>query len=142
MSDRIKLHPEYGLNPSMIVCFWCGEPTRGIVLLGNSYKGEAPRYVMLSYDPCGTCRDNMSKGITVIECTEQPNKRTAVPIVKVTDQDVYPTSRWCVIKKDSDAIEKLCGEEAASKAKEYGKVFVAKNVFEKVFLPAFPTKST
>ena len=52
----IRLHPKHGVNPTMAACIICGEGTGEIVLLGAAYKGEAPRYMIISPEPCEKCR--------------------------------------------------------------------------------------
>ena len=54
----IRLSDKHGVNPTMGVCMWCGEPTGEIALLGK-LKGdvEAPRYSTLSYEPCDKCKE-------------------------------------------------------------------------------------
>lgn len=67
----IKLHPEYGLNPSIEMCSICGKETGGILLLGASCKGEAPRKSM-SGDICDECREIIEKqnGVFLLEVKE------------------------------------------------------------------------
>lgn len=68
----IHLHPEYGLNPTMPVCFWCGKSKGEIALLGNRYKGEAPRSMIMDYEPCASCQAGWEQGITFIEMHKSP----------------------------------------------------------------------
>ena len=42
MSNQIRLHKQFGLNPTLSTCFYCGQETGEIALLGASYDGEAP----------------------------------------------------------------------------------------------------
>ena len=35
MENDILLSPKYGVNPTMPVCFWCGEDRGEIALLGR-----------------------------------------------------------------------------------------------------------
>lgn len=67
----IKLHPEYGLNPSIEICSICGKETGGILLLGASCKGEAPRKSM-SGNICDECREIIEKqnGVFLLEVKE------------------------------------------------------------------------
>ena len=49
----IKLSPKHGLNPTIPVCFWCGEERNEVALLGHSGDGrkhedfEAPRHMVI-----------------------------------------------------------------------------------------------
>ena len=73
----IKLSPKHGLNPTIPVCFWCGEERNEVALLGHIGDGrkhedfEAPMHMVIDYEPC-----EMQKG-------------------------VYPTGRYVVIKRDA-----------------------------------------
>jgi hypothetical protein len=90
MSRSIPLHPKFGVNPSMGVCFWCGKEDGTILLLGaNSRDGgrEAPRRMVASMEPCPSCRADMDKGVTIIEARE-PAHYTKEP---------RPTGRWVVV---------------------------------------------
>lgn len=99
----IKLSPRYGVNPTIPVCFWCGEDKNEVALLGrigNEKKGEdfeAQMHMVLDYEPCDKCRENMEKGFTIMEATNQPNPSTSIPMQK----DVYPTGRYAVLKKEA-----------------------------------------
>lgn len=102
MSD-IKLSPKYGVNPTIPVCFWCGQPKNEIALLGRIGDGrkgedfEAPKNMVLDYEPCDKCRDEMGEGFTCIEVNTFPNQEGQLPM----QEGIYPTGRWLVIKKES-----------------------------------------
>ena len=63
----ITLSPKHGLNPSMLVCPICGEPTNEIAFLGRindktrNADIEAPRY-MIGQDPCKACQKLLDEG--------------------------------------------------------------------------------
>lgn len=86
---------KHGLNPSMDICFFCGEP-KGIALFGKM-KGDAkaPQSVLLNYEPCDKCKEAMDKGTTIIEVVVQPNGN--MPI----QDGAYPTGRWCVMRREA-----------------------------------------
>lgn len=52
----IKLSPKHGLNPTIPVCFWCGEERNEVALLGHIGDGrkhedfEAPMHMVIDYD--------------------------------------------------------------------------------------------
>lgn len=136
MSNSIPLSPKYGVNPCLQVCFWCGEDV-GIALMGRIRKKdphtgrvirgsdeEAPNRVVLDYEPCQKCKENMSKGVTCVEATTvQPmDDRPEI------QEGIYPTGRFCVIH-----------EEAANRIfpgydlKNGGKLLIEDAVFDKVF---------
>lgn len=99
----IKLSPKYGVNPTIPVCFWCGEEKNEVALMRHVGDGrkhedfEMPRYAVIDYEPCEHCREMMAKGFTVLEATSSPNKVTNVAI----QDGVYPTGRYVVIKNEA-----------------------------------------
>lgn len=106
----IRLSEKHGLNPTLGVCFFCGEETGEIGLLGR-LKGdkEAPRRAVLNYDPCKKCQEKWADGVALIAVvTEQPEDNRP-PISKANDQhpDLYPTGNFAVIK--SEAAEEHLG---------------------------------
>lgn len=94
MGKSIKISAKHGVNPSMDMCFWCGE-AKGIVLFGK-LKGdvEAPREVISGYKPCDKCISGMSLGITLIEVTEIDNGNPTLG-------GFHPTGRWVVVKDEA-----------------------------------------
>jgi hypothetical protein len=92
----LRLHPKYGVNPTMPVCFWCGEATGEIAMLGAGYKGEAPMSLVINYDPCEKCRANMALGFLVVQCGSIANN----PPLDKNNPNSRPTGRWCVIKRE------------------------------------------
>src|SRR6266508_1358786 len=96
-SRGIKLHPEYGINPSLAVCFWCGKETGEIVLFGGELKGEAPRTVVATYNPCEDCRKKWDQGYLLLEAVDQPLVPGHPPIREGT----YPTGNYAVISHES-----------------------------------------
>lgn len=109
-SNNITLSPKYGVNPTIPVCFWCGESKNEIALLGHIGDGrkhedfEAPRYLVINYEPCDKCRAQMAQGFTVMEATTKPNRVSLVEIQK----GVYPTGRYVVLK--NEAAERIFGD--------------------------------
>ena len=109
MINSIVISPKYGVNPTMPVCFFCGNPTGEIALLGhirqrNSHGRaisgtdiEAQKEMVLNYEPCDDCKKNMAQGITIIEVIES---RTAPAAMEICPGAV-PTGTWCVIKEEA-----------------------------------------
>ena len=101
--SSIRLSPKYGVNPTIPICFWCGKERNEIVLMGHIGDGrkhediEAPRNMVIDFEPCEECEHNMSLGFTVMEATTRPNSISSVEIQK----DVYPTGRFMVIKTEA-----------------------------------------
>lgn len=68
----IRLHPEFGLNTTMAICIVCNEPTGELAMLGASCKTEAPKYSIVSPDPCESCKlAYLSKGTLLIGRTSE-----------------------------------------------------------------------
>ena len=78
----IRLSPKYGLNPTIPVCFFCGKQKNEIALLGRisnrkrvrtAWGGsseqvfdsdvEAPRNMILDYEPCDECKEKFKEGV-------------------------------------------------------------------------------
>lgn len=102
MSNSIKISPKYGLNPTIPVCFFCGEPKNEIAIMGRM-KGdiEAPKNMVLDYEPCEHCKEQWNKGIPLIECVTSyyiDDDRPHISVDPTTDDLLYPTGRYCVIK--------------------------------------------
>lgn len=94
MGNSIRLSEKHGVNPTMGVCFWCGQSTNEIAMLGR-LKGdvEAPRQMVLSLTPCDECEAKFSQGSLVIEV--EPSNGEVFEIVKGTS----PTGRHVVLKE-------------------------------------------
>ena len=116
MSKSIKLSKKHGVNPTIGTCFYCGEPTGEMAFLGAlPGDAKAPMYTTLNYTPCDKCKEKMSEGITVIECSYISGDRPAFS-KDSAGKPVYPTGRWCVLRKEpakeifglSDNVEKIC----------------------------------
>lgn len=88
MSNGIRLHKEFGVNPTISVCMLCGEDKNEIALLGAAYKGQAPMRMVTGIEPCDKCRKQYLEdgdGVLLIE----------------VDIDKVPTSRLMVIKREA-----------------------------------------
>ena len=115
----IRVCEKYGVNPSVGVCFWCGEDD-GTVILPGRLKGdaEAPRRAVWSYDPCEKCKGLMAQGFALLEAKHDP-ERDGQPPMKSEGRDVYPTGRWMVLKRE--AAVRLFGEELTKGARAFTK---------------------
>jgi len=103
----IPLSEKHGVNPSMSVCFWCGE-VKGLVILGKLPEdAEAPREAIYDLEPCDACKQKMAEGITLFSVDDVTRK---------------PTGDWCVIKEgavhllteDEDQIAKILKDRRVS----------------------------
>ena len=88
----IKLSEQHGLNPSINVCFFCGEDKELLILGKLKGDAKAPTRVVADYHPCDKCKEKMRNGVTVIEVTKQHRD-----VAQITEGH-WPTGRWCVIK--------------------------------------------
>lgn len=83
VSDR------YGVNPSVMQCFFCLRET-GVVLLGRLPGDEkAPAQAVFDMTPCEECRKNMERGIILISYD---------PIQSSEVNNPYRTGGWCVVR--------------------------------------------
>ena len=97
--DYIKLSKKHGVNPTITLCFWCGE-SKGIALLGKlPNDAEAPKEAVIDYEPCDKCKELWNQGIPVVEVSETPINKTQSPIT--TNPTVYPTGRHAVVKPEA-----------------------------------------
>jgi len=125
MKNSIKLSKKYGVNPTIPVCFWCGKEKNEIALMGHIGDGrkgediEAPRNMVLDYEPCEDCKKNMALGVTIMEASYIPT----TPNQPQFQKDIYPTGRWCVIKRE--AADRIFGDNL----KGQNKIFVDQEVY-------------
>lgn len=122
MKDSIRLHPEYGVNASPIICFWCGEANNGVALLGYNKGKEAPRKYFGGYEPCDECKEKMQLGIWVIEAETDPVFEEQSAIIP----DTYPTSNWWVLKEDAICRMLQSNEEMLEKVLANGRFCVTR----------------
>ena len=101
MSNDIKLSPKYGLNPTMTVCYWCGEPTNDIAFLGQIDKedSQAPKYALLNYDFCEKCKKKTKTRITIIGIDKYRFCENQPPITQINGVDYYPYKAFIVVNK-------------------------------------------
>lgn len=107
-SEGIELSPKHGLNPSLDLCFWCGE-AMGVALVGRIRRNgesdaEAPHEMCTGLKPCPECAKKWSTGVPLIEVTEDGsrfggNERWAFK--PKGSQPVWPTGRWVVVKPEA-----------------------------------------
>jgi hypothetical protein len=117
-----KLHPKYGPNPTMPICFLCGKEKGDIALLGAAYKEKAPKYMVLDKEPCDTCKSYMEKGIMLI-CVKDGTDHN----------NPYRTGDLCVISEEAAkrAFKDLDGKRSA---------FIEQSAWNKLGLPKSPKK--
>jgi len=115
----LRLNKKHGLNPTVPTCFICGESKNEVVLLGASYKDEAPMNMCLDKEPCDKCKDYMEKGVIFISVRDGES-----------GDNPYRTGKFCVIKKNSEFLD-VIKKDALKK----GIVFVEDSMWKKLGLP-------
>ena len=116
---EIRLHKEFGLNPTMPICFVCGEEKGEIALLGASYKENAPMHMLIDKEPCDKCKGHMKQGIILISVKDGSS-----------GDNPYRTGGWCVVKKE--AMLNIINDP---KMFEKGMCFVPDSAWKKLGLP-------
>lgn len=111
--SSIKVSPKYGVNPTIPVCFFCGKPKNEIALMGKmGGRGEdleAPRNMVIDYEPCDECKEMMSKGVALIVVSDKQPEDKRPPMTAQGDQKVYPLGGMLVIK--SEAFSRMTGQQ-------------------------------
>ncbi len=126
MTKGITLSEKHGVNPTLPVCFWCGEENGTVALLGRLPGDiEAPRHPVLDYDPCDECRENFALGIALIECTEYNSNN--LPPIQETPQ-LFPTGRLLVIKPE--AVSRIFDEDTTKQLLSVGRGYIDTEAFD------------
>jgi hypothetical protein len=102
MSNELKLSPKHGVNPTIPICLWCGKEKEEIALLGqiNKKDSEAPRRVIMDYEPCEQCKELFNMGIHIIGVSTEPMVETMFPIVNDENITLYPTGSMFVSSEE------------------------------------------
>ncbi|MFZ1491176.1 MAG: hypothetical protein WAS51_14655 [Ilumatobacteraceae bacterium] len=120
------MSPKYGVNPSIELCYFCGDETGSIVMpgliqqkdrFGRAVPGtdiEAPRKAVWNRNPCPRCADLMKQGIVLISVDKEPRPG------KEKDEP-YRTGRMCVVSEDfiRRAIDKTTAESLVKRRWSY-----------------------
>ena len=117
MSKGIEVSPKHGLNPTIPVCFWCGKNKNEIAIMGrirekttNRYGSEtvvrgsdveAPRRMVLDYEPCDKCKAMFDQGVLLIGVTSTQPSDGRPPLTAQGGESVYPTGAHAVITTDA-----------------------------------------
>ena len=111
MSNKgITLSPKHGVNPSMDICFWCGQP-KGILLCGHIHqkKGdrtdvEAPKEMVVNLEPCDKCNEVFKQGVRIVEVIDDGSKfgnNLMFSIKSEGNKVKWPTGRWVLMRAES-----------------------------------------
>jgi len=91
MNNGIRVSEKHGVNPSMMVCFYCQE-TYAIALLGKlPGDAEAPRQAVYDRTPCPKCQEWMTKGVIMISVRDSD----------YGSSNPYRTGGWVVLTDDA-----------------------------------------
>ena len=132
-NNSIRISPKHGVNPTIPICAWCGEPKNEIALMGHigdKRKGEdfeAPRNCILDYVPCEHCAEQWSAGVAILEATTQRPTPYRPPIQQDKGVDIYPTMRMVVIRPESAS--QIFGQEMSAGQR----ILLEDTAFEQVF---------
>ena len=119
--DYIRVSKKHGLNPTITLCFWCGENT-GIALLGKlPNDAEAPKKAILNYEPCPKCKKLWEQGIPVLEVSKKPLNDAQAPICK--NPLAYPTGTYAVVKPEALNGDYKIGKATLCYEQEFSKIF-------------------
>ena len=115
----ISLHPKYGVNPSMGICFICGADTGEILLLGNNRGKEAPRYT-ISGALCPQCQQAVNAGAVMLVEVKDGEEKTILN-KKVTFFDIGSTKAkqfGFQMIYDGGKVLTCCGDEPYNECEE------------------------
>jgi hypothetical protein len=115
----IRLHREHGVNPTIPVCYFCGEDKNEVVLLGAGYKGEAPMRMLMDTHPCEQCQEYMEQGVILMGV--DPDK-------SADEENPHRTGHFVVVK--DDAIERVFDDEMAQAAIQRRAAFIGVDVLQ------------
>jgi hypothetical protein len=130
VSSSIRLSPKYGVNPSVMKCFYCGEEC-GVALPGL-LKGdvEAPRSAVWDMNPCPKCEEWMKQGIILLGMDESKSDLKHMP------EGAYRTGLFTVITEE--AFKRIFRDEGENKPIEFGLkhrwMFIEDSVAKKIGL--------
>lgn len=98
MSDGIKISKKHGVNPTMVMCAWCGEHKGEIALFGELPGDvEAPKEAIVDYEPCDKCKEQWAQGVVYIEVSEEPQMPNQLAI----SEGLYQTGLLVVVAEDA-----------------------------------------
>ena len=120
MRNSIRLSEKYGVNPTIPICYLCGEEKNEIVLFGRRPNDvEAPKHACIDKAPCDKCKGYMEQGIILISVKSQV----------YNDVEPYRTGGWVVIKEE--AAKRMFGDHVGKSRV----AFVSDEAWDKIGLP-------
>lgn len=98
--SNIRISENHGLNPTVQICAWCGK-NMGVLILGKLKDDvEAPRQMILDYEPCDECKKLWGKGVCVIEVECGNGKGKTHISIHPDGRYLYPTGAHVVVTKE------------------------------------------
>jgi hypothetical protein len=112
---NLILSKNFGLNPILGVCFFCGEYTGAIGLPGRLPNDvEAPREAVLDYVPCPACQEKIKDKHFVVEVTVATgNQRPIIP-------GYAPTGAYWILEPSNGVFENPVTLISPTNAREVG----------------------
>jgi hypothetical protein len=120
MSGSIRLHPEFGVNPTIPQCYLCGEDKGEVALLGAAYKGQAPMHMCIDKEPCDNCKGYMKQGVIFVGVVDGANH-----------DNPARTGRYCVIK--DEAVQRMLKDSKEVLQKRAA--FIEESIWKRLGLP-------
>lgn len=126
MAKSIRISPKHGVNPTIPVCFFCGKEKKQVALLGKlKDDAEAPRNMVLDYEPCDDCKALFEENILLMGVTEtSPDGRPPI------QGNLYPTGSYAVVKPH--IIPQLFTADVADEILEHKKAFLEEPVMQEL----------
>ena len=122
----IELSPNYGLNPTIGICFFCGEETRTIAIAGKLPNDEkAPTKDVLNYEPCDKCRAKFEQGIAFFGVT-----KTALDNRPEIALNTYLTGSAIVLTEDDVRNAQFIKDEIKDKIIETGHALIPEDLLQ------------
>lgn len=78
------------MNPTIPLCYWCGEQKGEVALLGAALKEQAPMHMVLDRVPCEKCQGYLKEGIMFVSVRNGES-----------GDNPYRTGKLCVIKEEA-----------------------------------------
>lgn len=120
----IPISERHGVNPSVMLCFYCNKPY-GVALLGRLPKdAEAPREGVFETAPCNECAAFMRQGVILISVSESKTTNVNNP---------WRSGGWCVVR--DSAIERMFDEPMRGQVLKARVAFVEDEAWDKIGLP-------
>lgn len=116
----ITLSKKHGVNPTIPICAFCGKEKNEIALLGRlPGDAEAPRSLIINYEPCDECKAQWAQGVAIIEVSQTPLHEGQPPIA----EGAYPTGAVAVVKEEALDGDFKKGSKALMLTAEFQQMF-------------------